>query len=113
MPNHVPTTTVAELPADVSAVGVLLDVRELEEWRSGHAPGATHIPLAELPARLDELPPEEPVAVICRSGVRSGQAVAWLAGQGVTAVNVAGGMQAWDAAGRDVVSEDGSEPRVI
>lgn len=113
MQPRVPTTTIAALPDDVAATGVLLDVREDDEWQAGHAPGATHIPLAELPARVDELPAEGVVAIICRSGARSGQAVAWLARQGVDAVNVAGGMLAWDAAGRAVVSEDGSQPRVI
>ena len=118
----VPTAGVADLPGDPwpaadgsdAAAGepVLLDVREEDEWRAGHAPGAVHVPLQELPARLTELP-DAPLAVVCRAGARSAQAVAWLAGQGVDAVNVDGGMQAWEASGRRMVSESGGEPQVI
>ena len=119
--SSVPTTTVADLPAgpwpaqrppDATGEPVLLDVREEDEWRAGHAPGAVHVPLQELPARLTELP-DAPLAVVCRAGARSAQAVAWLAGQGVDAVNVDGGMQAWEASGRRLVSESGGEPQVI
>lgn len=113
MQPQVPTTTVAELPPDPAATGVLLDVREEDEWRAGHAPGAVHVRLDELPARVAELDAGARVAVVCRAGGRSAQAVAWLAGHGVDAVNVAGGMTKWQAAGRPLVSEDGTQPRVI
>ncbi len=51
--------------------------------------------------------------MICRSGVRSAQAVAYLAARGVDAVNVAGGMQAWEEAGKAMASENGQHPVVI
>jgi rhodanese-related sulfurtransferase len=51
--------------------------------------------------------------VVCRSGGRSAQVVAWLTQQGYDVANVAGGMQAWAAAGKPMVSERGAEPTVI
>ncbi|HEU4330562.1 MAG TPA: rhodanese-like domain-containing protein [Lapillicoccus sp.] len=53
------------------------------------------------------------MAIVCRSGNRSGRVVAWLAAQGIDAVNVAGGMQAWDAAGKPMVAEGAGPARVI
>jgi rhodanese-related sulfurtransferase len=100
----VPTVAVADLPADAP----LLDVREPDEWAAGHAPTAQHLPMSELTARLDELPDDEPLYVICRSGGRSARVVAYLAGQGYPAVNVDGGMQAWSAQGRAIVADSGT-----
>ena len=64
--------------SDVSDHAVILDVREKDEWDAGHAPGAVHIPLAELPSRLHELPDTDDgtLAVTCRGGGRSSRAVA-------------------------------------
>ncbi|WP_372453702.1 rhodanese-like domain-containing protein [Acrocarpospora catenulata] len=90
----------------------LLDVRELDEWRAGHAPEAQHIPLMELQARVGEVPQGQPVYVICRVGGRSAQATAWLNHVGWDAVNVGGGMQSWAAAGKPMTSESGHPPYV-
>ncbi|GAA2034996.1 rhodanese-like domain-containing protein [Pseudokineococcus marinus] len=98
--------------ADVPEDAVLVDVREDDEWAAGHAPGAVHIPLGDLPARVGELP-EGDVHVVCRSGGRSARAAAWLQQNGVDAVDVAGGMGAWYEAERPMVSESGQEPRVL
>lgn len=108
--QRVPTVTVEELPDDA----YLLDVREHEEWTAGHAPGAHHLPMTELPARLAEVPTEEDVVVVCRSGGRSARVVAYLMQNGWDNVrNLAGGMDSWVEAGRPLVSEDGSAPRVL
>ncbi len=105
----VPAVPVADLPPDVA----LLDVRENDEWEAGHAPGARHLPMSELTARLDELPDDDPLYVVCRSGGRSARVVAYLAGQGYPAVNVDGGMQTWAAQGREVVTDNGNPPEII
>jgi rhodanese-related sulfurtransferase len=94
----------------VSAGAALLDVREDEEWQSGHIEGALHIPLAEIPQRLGEIPTDGELVVVCRMGARSARAVAWLAQNGVDAVNLDGGMSAWAEAGLPIVSETGAEP---
>ena len=86
----------------------LLDVREPDEWAAGHAPEALHIPLGELPGRIDELtdlPDDRPVHVVCRTGGRSAQATAWLNANGWDAVNVAGGMKSWHTEGRPMVGD--------
>lgn len=105
---NVPEVEVRAVPGDA----FLLDVREPEEWRAGHAPTAAHIPLMQLPHRLDEVPTDVPVYVICRSGHRSAHATAWLNRNGRDATNVEGGMQAWAAAGREMTAENGGEPYV-
>ncbi len=99
---------------DLSDDAVLLDVRELDEWQSGHAPGAVHVPLGDVPARLGELPElDGPLPIVCRSGGRSGRAAQWLGQQGFDVVNVEGGMRAWGAAGKAMSSESGTDPEVI
>ncbi|WP_327088408.1 rhodanese-like domain-containing protein [Nonomuraea sp. NBC_01738] len=97
---------------DVPAEAYLLDVREHDEWAAGHAPDAVHIPLGELQARVDEVPAEQTVYVVCRVGGRSASAAAWLNHIGRDAINVGGGMQSWDHARRPMVSESGQQPFV-
>ena len=82
---------------------LLIDVREKDEWQSGHARGAQHIPLGSLSHQLSQLPRDRDVLLICRSGNRSGSAHGLLARQGFTrAFNVSGGMLAWTRAGLPV-----------
>jgi len=90
---------------------VLVDVREDDEWTAGHAPDAVHHLLGTLdPAAL---PSGQPVIAVCRSGARSSRAVAALTAAGVPATNLTGGMQAWQAAGLPVVTDDESPGTVI
>jgi rhodanese-related sulfurtransferase len=70
--------------------------------------------MMELPGRLDEIPGEGDVLVVCRSGHRSAEVVGYLLGRGFGHVrNVADGMLGWAAAGRPLVSEDGDVPTVL
>jgi rhodanese-related sulfurtransferase len=108
MGERLPDEPAASVPDDAW----LLDVREDDEWTAGHAPGARHIPLGQLGARASEVPQDELVYVICRSGMRSAHAAQALAGAGWRAVNVAGGMQDWAAAGRPMVADSGAAPYV-
>jgi rhodanese-related sulfurtransferase len=110
-PQTVPSVTVSDIAADQPA-GTLLDVREDDEWAAGHAPDAVHIPMSELAGRLDELPQDENLYVICRSGGRSARVTAYLNANGWDAVNVDGGMRSWAAAGRPLVCATG-QPEVI
>lgn len=110
-PADLPSIDVATAAARTDAV--LLDVREYEEFASGHAPAARHLPMSSLMNRVDELDKTEPLMCICRSGNRSGQVTAWLIGQGYVAVNVAGGMAGWDRAGLPVVNSSGRPGVVI
>ncbi|MFG2890369.1 rhodanese-like domain-containing protein [Streptomyces sp. NPDC048248] len=95
----------------------LLDVRENDEWEAGHAEGALHIPMSEFVARYGELteaaPEDGKVYVLCRVGGRSAQVAQYLIQQGLDAVNVDGGMQAWEAAGRPVSDGKGGAGTVI
>lgn len=111
--SGVPTVAVS----DVAEGDFLLDVREDDEWQTGHAAGALHIPISEFVGRFAELteaaPQDGRVNVICRSGGRSAQVTMYLVQQGVDAVNVDGGMQMWEALGRPVVDDKGQPGSVL
>ena len=77
----------------------LLDVRTQEEWDEYHAPNTTLIPLDELPSRLSELPKDQEIVVICRSGNRSQQGRDILLDAGFNATSMAGGLKEWYASG--------------
>lgn len=110
---QLPTVDVAAVPSDA----LVLDVREDDEWAAGHVEGALHIPMSEFVGRVGEV--TEAVAdgrrayVMCRVGGRSAQVTQYLVGQGVDAANIEGGMQAWDGAGRPMVTDNGSPALVL
>ncbi len=73
----------------------LLDVRQPEEYESGHIPGAHLVPLHELAGRIKDLPKDREIICVCRSGNRSHSATRHLQSAGFNAINLAGGMNAW------------------
>ena len=95
--------------AALHAAGVtVIDVREPHEYEEAHVPGATLIPLGEVPDRVAEVPEGTTVYLVCAVGGRSGRAAEHLAEQGRDVVNVAGGTKGWIAAGHPTVA--GTEP---
>ena len=107
-----PSVDISTVPDPIPEGLHILDVREDVEWAHGHIDGAQHIPLAQIPARLDELP-DGKTLVVCKIGGRSAKAVAFLQAKGHHAANLEGGMLDWAAAGRPMVSENGSDPKVV
>ncbi len=111
--TSLPSVDVAGVPAD----GLVLDVREADEWAAGHVEGALHVPMSDFVARFGEV--TEAVAdgrrayVMCRVGGRSAQVTQYLVQQGIDAVNIDGGMLAWDGAGRPMVTDNGSQAFVL
>lgn len=95
----VPEIDVDELQALGAEVN-LIDVRQPDEFEEFRVPGAVLVPLGELAERVDEVPTDGPVYLICHSGGRSRKAAEALRGRGIDAVNVAGGTQAWADAGK-------------
>ena len=98
MNNSMNTLTVQELKSlrDSHDDHFLLDVRQPDEWEQANIPGATLIPLGELPERFSELPRDQKLIVHCKAGGRSARACGFLLEQGFTDVwNVEGGMDAW------------------
>ena len=108
----IPTVSMDGVPDPLPEGLVVLDCREPVEWAHGHIAGATHIPMNEIPGRLDEVP-EGQVLVVCKVGGRSAQVTGYLLQQGRDAVNLDGGMLDWEAAGRHMVSETGQRPLVF
>ena len=80
----------------------MLDVRERSEWKTGHAPQALHVPLADIAKAPRRLSPDRPVLVVCASGVRSRTAAKHLRDLGFEAASISGGMGAWSRAGGPV-----------
>ena len=107
VPVEVPEVTPQQATELVEAGALLLDVREPDEWTSGHAPGAVHIPMREMPNRVSELDSGRRTVAICRSGGRSRAVAEALNGNGFDVVNLAGGLRAWEAAGLPVETDSG------
>ena len=105
-PTPLPTIDVGEADRRLRedpARPVLLDVREANEFEEVRAPGAVLLPTSTFTARLDEVPSNRPLLVICHSGSRSAAITGFLARSGrADVVNVAGGMAAWEQAGLPV-----------
>ena len=99
----VPEITPQALAARLGQV-VLVDVRQPAEFEAGHVRTARLIPLHEVPDHVGELPVDQEVVVMCRSGSRSEMASEFLIENGVSAVNLAGGILAWVEAGQEVVA---------
>ncbi|MEW6224794.1 MAG: rhodanese-like domain-containing protein [Chloroflexota bacterium] len=96
---------VAKAAAMRDAGAFILDVRELDEWVTGHIPDATLIPLGSLASRAGEVPADRDIVVVCRSGNRSAQGRDILLNAGFKAVtSMAGGMNEWAAAGLPVAT---------
>jgi rhodanese-related sulfurtransferase len=109
-----PQTTATALALEVSVQeaaslrdqgAFILDVREPDEWVQFHIPGATLIPLGDLPNRLNEIPTDQTIVVVCRSGHRSASGRDILIKAGFSQVtSMAGGVTAWQVAGLPITS---------
>ena len=100
-------------PADVVERDLpVIAVREHHEWVVGHIDGAVHIPMGEVPHRLEEIPADGPFAVVCRSGRRSAHVATWLRERGYDAANLTGGMKAWRRDGFAIRDSDGGSGQV-
>lgn len=107
-------TSVGSLPQEISVADAvakqksgafILDVRQPDEWNTFHIAGSTLIPLDQLPSRLNELPKELQIVVVCRTGHRSAQGRDILLNAGFTQVtSMVGGLTQWTAAGYPTVS---------
>jgi rhodanese-related sulfurtransferase len=93
-------------PADVNASddAYILDVREPDEVAKARVDGAQHIPLGSLVERIDELPRDRTIYVMCHVGGRSAQATQYLEEHGFDAVNISGGILEWYRAGLPVTT---------
>lgn len=88
--------SIADLQGLLDKGGInLVDVREADEFATGHVPGAVNLPLSEFAGRYTELAADKPYHIICQMGGRSAQACAFLDAQGYDVTNVDGGTAAW------------------
>lgn len=91
-----------DLRAALARGHVVLDVREDEEYVSGHVAGVLHVPMRTVPSRVHEFMGDDPVYVVCEVGGRSAIVADYLRENGVPALNVAGGMAEWRRSGLPV-----------
>lgn len=103
----IPTVTVVEAAARLDAEAdprpLLIDVRERNEYDLLRAPGAVLLPLSTFATTYERLPTDRPLLMMCAVGGRSGRATEFLLANGYpNAVNVAGGITGWSAAGLPV-----------
>ena len=97
--------SVADAVAKQDSGAFLLDVRQPDEWTAFHIAGSTLIPLDQLPSRLNELPNDQEIVVVCRTGHRSAEGRDILLNAGFAQVtSMAGGLTQWKAAGYPTVS---------
>ncbi|TRX70589.1 molybdopterin-synthase adenylyltransferase MoeB [Carboxylicivirga sp. M1479] len=81
-----------------SSAPVIIDVRETEELLQGQINGSIHIPMNEIPARMNELPRDKAMVVYCHLGMRSAYVIQFLKDEGYTLLsNLSGGFDAWEA----------------
>lgn len=95
----VPEIDVDELAVRLAEGASLVDVREPDEFEQARVPGALPIPLGEVPARVEEVPGDGTVYLICAKGGRSLAVAEFLRTRGIDAVNVIGGTEAWVVGG--------------
>jgi rhodanese-related sulfurtransferase len=94
-----------QVQKELSTGAMILDVRERDEYTQSHIAGSLLVPLGELSSRLQELPSNNLIIVVCRTGVRSAQGRDFLLVSGYSKVaSLSGGIQAWVAAGYPVES---------
>jgi rhodanese-related sulfurtransferase len=113
---EIPTAAVGGVPDPLPEGLLVLDVREDAEWVAGHVEGSVHVPLMQLQQRYAEdsqLREAQQTLVVCRSGNRSAYAAAFLLQEGRDAVNLEGGLLAWQAAGRPLVADDDQPALVV
>ena len=95
--NQVPTIQPREVASRVAEGWTLLDVRTDEEWAGGRIAGSVHIPMDQLIQRIHEV--NDPVVCVCAVGARSARVAQFLNAQGRKAVNLDGGLYAWEDSG--------------
>jgi rhodanese-related sulfurtransferase len=97
--------TIEELKIALTTGAQVIDVRETDEYVSGHVSGATHIPLGTVPNNMEPFRSDDDIYVICQAGGRSMRACEFLHDQGITnVVNVIGGTAGWIALGNPVTT---------
>ena len=110
-PQVVEVETIEISPADaaaqIEAGAELIDVRRDYEFEAGHIPGARRVELNELQAEAENLPKGKPILVYCRTGNRSGMGAEALSTAGFDAHSIAGGIEAWHEAGKEMDPPDG------
>jgi len=100
--NQVPTIQPGDVASRVAEGWMLLDVRTDDEWADGRIAGSVHIPMDQLIQRIDEV--DDRVVCVCAVGARSARVAQFLNAQGHEAVNLDGGLYAWEGSGLPVES---------
>ncbi len=102
MSSSTPEIDVDQLASARERQASVIDVREPQEYVTGHVPGADLVPMGHLPRRVADLDRDRPVYVVCATGNRSAAMTDLLRARGYDAYSVRGGTTAWTRSGRPV-----------
>ncbi len=108
----VPSVSAGEARELLDSGAVMVDVRTTQEWNAGHCAFALHLALDQLSQKQRRIPQNKKAVVVCRSGNRSRRATKQLIAAGYDAVNLSGGMNAWQRSGEGLVDRSGKPGRV-
>jgi rhodanese-related sulfurtransferase len=111
--NGVTSDNVATVKSLIDHGALVLDVRSDDAWNAGRLAGSVHIPLAQVQDRHGELPKNRVIVAVCHDGGLSYKAAFTLRQLGYNAVNLAGGLKAWVAAGLPVVDSNGAPGHIL
>ena len=103
----IPEVTVEEFKSEWQSADppLLLDCREGFEWRQGHVPGSIHMPMNQIPARVEKFNKAQEIVVICATGNRSYSVAGFFIQNGFKARSLQGGITAWQWQGGEVVQD--------
>ena len=107
MSSEPPTVSREQAQKLIGDGAQVIDVRIEHEWEAGHIAGASHLPLAELAERVEEVDRDRPVILYCRGGNRSTMATQALADAGYDAAKLSEGIVGWAEAGLPLDPDDG------
>ena len=91
----------------------LIDVREQDEWDAGHHEEAKHVPMGTIPEKINDFNSNEKYIIICRSGGRSGRVCSFMEEEGLSPLNLKGGMNKLSPASKKIVNSNGGTGTVI
>jgi SulP family sulfate permease len=104
--HHLSVPELADIVARSRDRAIVIDVREPEEYRLGHLPGARLVPLRDIIDASNRLPRDRSILLVCRSGRRSTRALHWFLDLGFEEVfNLKGGILSWKAQGQPLEVE--------
>ena len=111
--NSTPSVQPNEVENLVQTGFTLIDVREDDEWISGHHANATHIPMGKIIESMSSFNQNDKYIFVCRSGSRSAKVTNYMISQGIEAYNMSGGMKELRNFTEEIYDKEGNPGQII